>query len=104
MGTRNSHAHGEHANRCATSTRNDSTLGEEPCCCVPPGVFREGERWDGRVALRALLRTASEVARGLWHLHDNGIVHGDIKPANILLASSGEDRRGFTAKVRPQLN
>eukprot|EP00198_Chlamydomonas_reinhardtii_P010437 XP_001699774.1 predicted protein [Chlamydomonas reinhardtii] len=66
---------------------------------ISKGVFREGERWDGRVALRALLRTASEVARGLWHLHDNGIVHGDIKPANILLASSGEDRRGFTAKL-----
>jgi len=49
--------------------------------------------------LRALLRTAREVATGLQHLHDCGVVHGDIKPANILLKDSRGDKRGFSAMV-----
>lgn len=28
-----------------------------------------------------------------------GVVHGDLKPANIMLKASSEDRRGFTVKV-----
>ncbi|GFR44239.1 hypothetical protein Agub_g5439, partial [Astrephomene gubernaculifera] len=63
------------------------------------GLFTPGHVWQERVAVRALLRTAAEVARGLLHLHDAGVVHGDIKPANLLLSSSRKDRRGFTAKV-----
>jgi len=51
------------------------------------------------VALRALLRTAREVAQGMSHLHAQNIIHSDLKPANILLKSSRGDRRGFVAKV-----
>ena len=36
---------------------------------------------------------AIQVARGLQHAHDNGVVHRDIKPQNILLTEDG------TAKV-----
>ena len=36
-----------------------------------------------------LQKYAVAIARGLEHLHDNGVIHRDIKPANILL-----DRRG----------
>lgn len=32
-------------------------------------------------------------------LHDNNIVHGDLKAANVLLADSDRDRRGYEAKV-----
>ncbi|GFR41984.1 hypothetical protein Agub_g2792, partial [Astrephomene gubernaculifera] len=63
------------------------------------GLFKPGSSWSERLAMRALLRTAAEVARGLLHLHDAGVVHGDLKPANLLLSSSVKDRRGFTAKV-----
>lgn len=30
-----------------------------------------------------------QVIRGIKYLHDNNIVHGDIKPQNILLANNG---------------
>ncbi|KXZ43572.1 hypothetical protein GPECTOR_86g365 [Gonium pectorale] len=69
---------------------------------IQRGIFQPGGTWSPRVARRALLRTAAEVARGLAHLHSLGVVHGDLKPANVLLISSRDDRRGFTAKVRGQ--
>ncbi len=34
------------------------------------------------------------------HCHAANVVHGDLKPPNVLLARSRADRRGFTAKVR----
>ncbi|EFJ50029.1 hypothetical protein VOLCADRAFT_58768, partial [Volvox carteri f. nagariensis] len=37
--------------------------------------------------------------QGMCHLHASQIVHGDLKPANVLLKSSRSDRRGFIAKV-----
>lgn len=52
-----------------------------------------------RLALRALLRTAREVVMGLNHLHDASVIHGDLKPANVVLSGSRLDRRGFVAKL-----
>lgn len=51
------------------------------------------------MALRALYRTAREVAQGMVHLHCAHVIHGDLKPANVLLMNSRKDRRGFVAKV-----
>ncbi|KAG2423340.1 hypothetical protein HXX76_015388 [Chlamydomonas incerta] len=75
---------------------NKSTLHN----AIRRGTFKLNPHvWTLRLARRALLRTAVEVARGLLHLHEMGVVHGDVKPANVLLASSRDDRRGFNAKV-----
>jgi serine/threonine protein kinase len=49
---------------------------------------------------RALLRTAQEVAKGLAYVHALGVVHADLKPANVLLQTHrGLDRRGYTARL-----
>lgn len=49
--------------------------------------------------MRALLRTAREVATALQHLGECNVVHGDLKPGNVLLGGSRSDIRGFTAAL-----
>lgn len=44
---------------------------------------------DGPLALSPMLRTISEVATGLDTLHREGLVHRDVKPANIMIERSG---------------
>ncbi len=39
---------------------------------------------------RAVLEVLAQLAGGLAHAHDRGILHLDIKPANVLLADTGE--------------
>ena len=40
----------------------------------------------------AALRLAVEVLRALVHLHDRGVVHGDLKPSNVALDGAGHAR------------
>ena len=42
-----------------------------------------------------VLSLAHDVASALLHLHEGGIVHGDIKASNVLLTGAGAD--GMTA-------
>ena len=35
----------------------------------------------------------------MQHIHESGIVHGDLKPGNVLLKTHRADRRGYVAKV-----
>jgi hypothetical protein len=54
----------------------------------PPG-------WD----LETLLLCLLDIARGLEFLHSCSIIHGDLKPQNVLLKTEQRDRRGFVAKL-----
>jgi serine/threonine-protein kinase len=46
-------------------------------------------RIDGPLEVADLVRLAADVGAGLDALHRHGIVHRDVKPANILLATDG---------------
>jgi serine/threonine protein kinase len=50
-----------------------------------------------RPAPEAVLSIAHDIASALLHLHCEGIVHGDIKAANILLSCPGESARSGRA-------
>jgi serine/threonine protein kinase len=41
---------------------------------------------------RECLRIMAQVARALHHAHKNGVVHRDVKPANIMILPSGEPK------------
>ena len=56
---------------------------------VPGRTMREALR-AGAVDDRAAVEIAAQVAEALAHAHGRGIVHRDVKPANVLLAESDE--------------
>ncbi|HEX6702066.1 MAG TPA: protein kinase [Gaiellaceae bacterium] len=45
---------------------------------------------DGPMAVRRALELAIQVARGLAFAHDNGLVHRDVKPQNVILNGDGQ--------------
>src|SRR5436309_557984 len=56
---------------------------------VPGRTFRHSLR-AGEVTDDAAVEVAAQVLDGLAHAHERGIVHRDVKPANVLLADEGE--------------
>ncbi|KAG8721244.1 hypothetical protein FRC09_008200 [Ceratobasidium sp. 395] len=37
-------------------------------------------------------RMSVKIVQGLWYLHDSGVVHGDLKGANVLISEDGSPR------------
>ncbi|KAI9861875.1 MAG: hypothetical protein M1824_001986 [Vezdaea acicularis] len=50
------------------------------------------------------LHIASGLVKGLQYLHNNGVVHGDIKPANILLRlpNDGKGNANYNPEILPE--
>lgn len=53
--------------------------------------------WLMQVAVLACLK---DIACGMEYLHSLGVLHGDLKPANIMLKSVVFDPRRYICKVR----
>ena len=51
--------------------------------------LRERLRREGRLPLDDALRITTEAARGLDYVHQQGVIHRDVKPENILLTRDG---------------
>lgn len=49
--------------------------------------------------MECLILTALDVAHAISYLHSLGIIHGDLKAANVLLKTDSTDPRGFVCKV-----
>ncbi|MDR0821077.1 MAG: Stk1 family PASTA domain-containing Ser/Thr kinase [Oscillospiraceae bacterium] len=45
---------------------------------------------DGALKWRDAAKLTAQILRALQHAHDNGIVHRDVKPSNVMLADDGE--------------
>jgi formylglycine-generating enzyme required for sulfatase activity len=60
---------------------------------VEGGSLKDRLRAAGRLPWRDVARLGAQIARGLAAIHSNGLVHRDVKPANVLLDGAG------TAKV-----
>jgi CRP-like cAMP-binding protein len=43
-----------------------------------------------RLCLDEALRIASQIAAGIAHAHDHGVVHRDLKPSNVFLCEAGQ--------------
>ena len=57
---------------------------------MPGGDLASRIRDQGRLDGRQVARIGARLARALAHLHGHGIVHRDVKPANVLLDAGGE--------------
>jgi len=81
----------EHPNICTIYEMGESEAGD-PYIAM---AYIEGEPLADRVArgplpLSEAVDIVAQTARGLAHAHENGIVHRDVKPANLILTPEGQ--------------
>jgi serine/threonine protein kinase len=60
------------------------------CEYVPGADLRRLIRRYGRLTLQQSATIISQVARGLEHAHQRGLVHRDVKPGNVLVTPAGK--------------
>ncbi|HVK00479.1 MAG TPA: protein kinase [Gemmatimonadales bacterium] len=63
--------------------------------------LRDRLRREGRVSTAEAVRIAREVARGLQYAHEQGVIHRDVKPENILLTRDGSTMVADFGIARP---
>ncbi|MCA9264913.1 MAG: serine/threonine protein kinase, partial [Planctomycetales bacterium] len=84
----------------AAASRGESLSGQSVRECIDARehpsqreIYADSYRHlDRRTYTDAILWIIAKISDGLTRAHELGIVHGDLKPANILLASDGEPR------------
>lgn len=64
----------------------------------------EDETEGGYVAVSRAKRVMIDVLRGLEHAHSKGIVHRDVKPANIMIGDSGEGKLSDFGLALPDIS
>ncbi len=69
-----------------------NTEAERPFYVMPYLPGGSLDAWAGRLSAAQLLAVALDLGAAVWRLHAAFISHGDIKPANILLADDGRLR------------
>ena len=57
---------------------------------VPGSDLRKLVRGEGPLGMERGASIISQVAEGLQHAHDHGMVHRDVKPGNVLVTTEGE--------------
>jgi eukaryotic-like serine/threonine-protein kinase len=57
---------------------------------VPGSDLRKLVRRNGPLDMKAAASIIAQVAAGLQHAHDQGFVHRDVKPGNVLVTPEGE--------------
>ena len=80
----------EHPNICTvfeTDVTDDGRLFIAMAFCEGESLKRKIER--GPLPLQEALAIAAQVASGLAAAHDKGVVHRDVKPANVMVADDG---------------
>ena len=84
------HRHVEHKNVIGfIGTHTDGDLVYVFTEWAPGGSLRQMLRRFGPVSEGVLRTYARQALAGLAHLHDQGVVHGNIHPGNLLLGSDG---------------
>lgn len=56
---------------------------------VPPSALIDQALWDRPAYYRTISRLGAAVARALDQAHQSGVIHRDVKPANLLLGRDG---------------
>ncbi|KAL0035971.1 hypothetical protein WJX77_009876 [Trebouxia sp. C0004] len=54
---------------------------------------------DGKPDMVNIYKSLQDIAAGMDYLHTVGVLHGDLKGANVLLKSTATDPRGFMCKL-----